>query len=433
MKIFRDPIHNVIDLDTGDQAANELIIRLIDSREFQRLRFIRQLGFAYFAYPGAMHTRFEHSLGVAFLAKRFLERIISMEDRVLALYRNSAHSGMLAEFFSRIRKDKAVTVIAALLHDIGHGPLSHVFEIISEGRRHEDWTLAIISGESEVNGMLTDFDPNLPNIICGILSGRGESSPSAKIIAGQLDIDKIDYLLRDSYMTGAGYGKFDVEWLFNVLTVGVWNDKVEVGLDLGKGQSVAEDFVMARIYMFRNIYHHKTSTVAQAMLKLLMERVKELPPAVTEKLFPNVSLKRVMFDDTAPARQLLQDYIAISDIDLFAFLKLLQDSDDEVLRGLSKGLLERRLFKRVQVRDLDEISRFICDSKGRHMLKYYVMTELSDDATLTYQADKDYILLFDKGGQGFPLHERSNIIPAYVSEDFLSEHYVEQTIYNQYL
>ncbi|MCL2853541.1 MAG: HD domain-containing protein [Defluviitaleaceae bacterium] len=432
MKIFRDPIHNVIDLDTGDEAANELVIKLIDTREFQRLRSIRQLGFAYFAYPSATHTRFEHSLGVAFLAKRFLEKIVSLEDKVLTLYKESAHRQLLSDFFARIRKDKAVTIIAALLHDIGHGPLSHTFETILKNSRHENWTKAIISGESEVNSLLAGFDASFPQKVCGILSESDESMPSAKIITGQLDIDKIDYLLRDSYMTGAGYGKFDVEWLFNVLTVGVRGDQVEVGLDLGKGLSVAEDFVMARIYMFRNIYLHKTSIIAQTMLKLLLDRIRELPPDATDKLFPNDSLRRILQHGAEPVPHLLEDYISISDIDLFAFLKLLQTSEDEVLSSLSRGLLERRLFKRIDPRDLGAVTQLIFDVKGRNMQKYHLLTELNSNAALTYHAAKEYILLFDKHGQGFPLHEKSKIIPASFSEDFPVEYYVEQGIYHQW-
>jgi len=427
MKIFRDPIHNVIDLDTGDEAVNELIISLIDSKEFQRLRFVRQLGFAYFAYPSATHTRFEHSLGVAFLAKRFIEKIISMEGEVLSnLNQSSSENGAkLAEFFAQIKRDKALTIIAALLHDIGHGPLSHAFEELVPSKSHEDWSRAIILGNTEINSLLTAYDSNYSQEICRVLSDHERICTSAKIIAGQLDIDKMDYMLRDSYMTGAGYGNFDIEWLFNVLRVGVVDGQVEIGLDLGKGLSVAEDFVMARIYMFRNIYLHKTSIIAQKMLELLVERVKELQEHTTENLFPNDSLKALLLDSGAPMAQLLDDYISVSDIDMFAFLKLLQNSNDEALASLASGLLERRLFKRVDEQALRKTEQYIYDTKGCDVFKYYI-TELGADTTLTYQADKDYILLFDKSGQGVPLHEKSVIIPPFVRENLPSGYYACQ-------
>ncbi|MCL2617405.1 MAG: HD domain-containing protein [Defluviitaleaceae bacterium] len=382
MKIFRDPIHNVIDLDTGDKAANALIIQLIDSMEFQRLRYIRQLGFAYFAYPSAMHTRFEHSLGVAFLAKRFVEKVVSMRDRILGYHTESANLGKLEHFFTQISKDKPIIIIAALLHDIGHGPLSHVFEHVTQ-YKHEDWTQAIILGDTDINRLLTDYHPDYPQAVCELLCASG--APSSKIIAGQLDIDKIDYILRDSYMTGAGYGKFDVEWLFNVLTVGIYKDQVEIGLDLGKGLSVAEDFIMARIYMFRNIYLHKTSVAAQTMLELLLCELRRLPFA--EKYFPSESLKNALLDNAAS----LYDYVNITDDDVFALLKCLRTAKEEMVSRLARGLLERRLLK-----------------KGT--------AEAGTKKVMTYQADKDYILLFDKSGQGFPLHEKSKIIPAEVFE-----------------
>jgi len=425
MKIFRDPIHNVIDLDTGDDTVNELIISLIDSKEFQRLRFIRQLGFAYFAYPSATHTRFEHSLGVAFIAKRFIEKIISMEDDVLSRFSWSDYQPKLAEFFAQIKQDKALTIIAALLHDIGHGPLSHAFEELIPNRSHEEWTNAIILGNTEINKLLKGYDNGFPQAVCNVIGDHERVCTSAKIIAGQLDIDKMDYMLRDSYMTGAGYGNFDIEWLFNLLRVGVVDGQVEIGLDLGKGLSVAEDFVMARIYMFRNIYLHKTSIIAQTMLELLVKRVRELPAHVTDNLFPNTSLKALLLDTETPMELLLDDYIAVSDIDMFAFLKLLQHSDDEVLTSLATGLLERRLFKRVEENALGAVKQHILDSKGHEMLGYYI-TELGEDTTLTYQAGKDYILLFDKSGQGYPLHEISVIIPAVVRENLPSGYYVSQ-------
>jgi len=302
MKIFRDPIHNVINLDTGDKTTNKLIINLIDSREFQRLRFIKQLGFAYLAYPSATHTRFEHSLGVAFLAKRFLERITSLED-------------------------KNLTIVAALLHDIGHGPLSHSCEALT-GISHEAWTKEIILGKTEVNDLLVKFDKNCPQTICNILD-------SSEIISGQLDVDRMDYLLRDSHMTGTGYGRFDLEWMLNVMTADIKNDKVEIGV-VDKGQSVVEDFEMARVYMYKNVYLHKTNLAAHNMLIALFNRLKS-------HFCPDESIKRVFLSGNKNTAELLDDYLSITDVDLYYLLKQLQYSDDAVIRDLSYGLLNRKL------------------------------------------------------------------------------------------
>ena len=415
MKIFRDPIHNVIDLDTGDKEVNKLIIRLIDSDAFQRLRYIKQLGFVYFAYPSAAHARFEHSIGVAFLAKRFLDKIISVEERVLATYGNAYH-GMLTDYFRQIKADRNVTIVAALLHDIGHGSFSHVFEDLT-GAKHETWTREIILGDTEINALLRSHDEEYPQKICRLLLNPDKSTPSAQIIAGQLDVDKIDYLLRDSHMTGSGYGKFDVEWLFNVLTVGIADDRVEIGLDEGKGASVAEDFVMARIYMFRNVYLHKTSQVAQAMLKLILERINEKEDKL--RYFPGTSLYNVLsYNKAMPMNSILADYLSVSDIDILYFLKSLCSSDDEILRELSRGLLNRRLFKRVDEDRWREAEKAIVREKGKETARYYLLRIELDEKKekLVCHPEKENILLFNKNGECFSLFEKSSILPTEIQE-----------------
>jgi len=408
MKIFRDPIHNVIDLNTGDKNIDKLIIKLIDSKEFQRLRFIRQLGFSYLAYPSATHTRFEHSLGTAFLAKRFLDKIISMENTILATaHYNDQFKEMLSDFFMQIKIDKPLTIVAALLHDIGHGPLSHVTEEVITGIKHEDWVRQIILGKTDVNKLLANCNQSYPQIICDMLIGTNTDRPSAKILAGQLDVDRIDYLLRDSHMTGSGYGKFDVEWLINVLTVGfVKNEKtgksqVEIGLDYGKGLSVAEDFVMARTYMFKNVYLHKTTLIAQNMLSLLFERIKELPSEDTKE-----SLHKIIFDNCKNTEELLDDYLNISDIDLYYFLKSLQSSADEVVKNLSYKILNRQLFKKIN--NPTAVKELMIKEKGEDIAKYYITHVVTKKKTLNIHP-KDDVLLFDKSGISRGISEYFNI------------------------
>jgi len=390
MKIFRDPIHNVIDLDTGNKAVNELLIALIDSKEFQRLRFIRQLGFSYLAYPSATHTRFEHSLGVAFLAKRFLGKVLACKDNVMERYEGSIYFDKLACFFESINKTKHFTIIAALLHDIGHGPLSHVMEDVA-GTCHEEWTQAIILGNTEVNALLSKFDPDSPYKVCDILQGK---TPSSKIIAGQIDVDKIDYLLRDSHMTGSKYGEFDMEWLLNVVTVGIFDEKAEIGLDLDKGLSIAEDFIMARIYMFRNVYLHKTNLQVQWMFRSLMEHIKGLPSSEYTSIFPNESLCRVLLSQGT-----LEDYLSVSDIDLFYFIKTLQNSENKTLHILSSGILNRHLY---------------ASGNFRNSLNHDHNHNLNRDPKdkLTFCPDTDKIFLFDKYGTGHEILDKSLTIPV---------------------
>ena len=435
MKIFRDPIHDVIDLDTGDKAVNDLIIKLIDSKEFQRLHFIKQLGLTYLAYPCATHSRFEHSLGVAYLAKIFLNKIISLEEKILSLNESSPHRGKFIDFFEQIKKHKPLTIVAALLHDIGHGALSHVTEDII-GIKHEEWVKKIIFENTVIHELLVKYDQNSPQIIFDILSTSNASFYSGKIISGQLDIDKMDYLLRDSHMTGSGYGRFDMGWLLNVLTVGIVEENVEIGLDLGKSLSVAEDFVMARINMFRNVYLHKTTLVAQNMFRLLFERFGDLKKEDINKYFINESLQKVFFADKKNASLLLDDYLSVSDIDLYYFLKTLQTSEDEVLRELSTGLLNRHLFKLVPPEHLHGIRTFIREKKGEKAEKYYIveLEIVAKEERLTYRAGEDCIYLFDKDGKASELLEKSLIMPLNMNNYTLRlGHYVDSEVYNQFL
>jgi len=400
MKIFRDPVHNVIDLDTGDKTVNSLIIKLIDSKEFQRLRRIKQLGFADFAYPNATHTRFAHSLGVAFLAKRFIEKIISMEDRILSYNKSSPHKHKLENFFEQIKRDKPLAIVAALLHDIGHGFLSHASEDII-GINHEVWVRDIILGDTEVNKILTAYNQYCPQTIIDILNSSGNHIHSGKIIDGTIDVDKMDYLLRDSHMTGSGYGRFDLEWLLNVISVGIHNNQVVIGLDEGKGLSLAEDFVMARIYMHKNVYLHKTSMVASEMLKLLFIRLKELP-------YEN-NMKKLCCGDSIT----LANYLAVSDEHYYVFLSQLQNSNDEVLSKLSSGLYNRQLYKEIDKKQWQDLTLYISDVKGADMVKYYAFEVKSDSIKekLAYQPGKDEIILFDKNGNARELLSKSLIVP----------------------
>ena len=441
MKIFRDPIHNVINLDTGNKSVNDLIIGLIDSREFQRLHFIKQLGFTYFAYPSATHTRFEHSLGVAFLAKRFLDRVISLEEESLKFCAVS-DAGMMTEFFHKIKASREVTIVAALLHDIGHGPLSHTTEGLTS-RSHEEWGRDVILGNTEVNRLLMDFDEAYPAAVCDILSGEWQAFPSSGLISGRLDVDRMDYLLRDSHMTGSRYGEFDIEWMLNVLTIGVVDyggeRRVEIGLDLGKGLSIAENFVMARIYMFKNVYLHKSSLIAHSMLRLLFNRIRDLSGSSPHKLIRNIfpglgeGAVNVFSSYVGGGAVKLEDYLSVSDVDLFCFFKALAASGDEVLQTLANGMLHRHMFKEISPEHKEHMREFIIAQKGVGMENYY-MAEVGLGGRakkLSYQPKNDKIFLFGKNKRGYELLDKSGILPTQTASG-LTDFYVEAGVLKSY-
>ncbi|MCL2620224.1 MAG: HD domain-containing protein [Defluviitaleaceae bacterium] len=383
MKIFRCPVHDVINLDMGNPTINNLIINLIDSPEFQRLRRIKQLGLADFAYPNATHTRFAHSLGVAYLAKRMITQILSLQGQP------TNNNPQITAFFDQIKKDAPLTVIAALLHDIGHGILSHVTENVI-GIHHEEWTKRIILGDTTINHLLTQYDPTAPSTVCDILSSAPTHRHSARIIDGTIDVDKMDYLLRDSHMTGSGYGRFDLEWLLNVLTVGIYQDRAVIGLDEGKGLSVAEDFIMARIYMLKNVYLHKTSLIAQKMLELLFKRLSQ----INTNPYPNQAMEAV-FKGTAT----LPDFLSVSDEHFQILLSTLTTSTDPILNNLANGLYHRKLYKEITENQFH-------NSPPYHAFQIDTSTTGNK---MQYQAGKDEIFLFNKKGQGQELLELSSI------------------------
>ena len=192
-KIFRDPVHNFIPVD------DELALSVINSREFQRLRRIRQLGTSYVTYHGAEHSRFTHSLGAFHIMKRVLKRFdetgIPLSDQ-----------------------DKLVATIGALVHDLGHGPFSHVWEkVIGKDKKHETWTREMIEQDTEVGKLLRGRDPGLPKKVLEFLDGTYPVKYLSSLISSQLDVDRMDYLLRDSLLTGASYGQFDLQRVIQVL------------------------------------------------------------------------------------------------------------------------------------------------------------------------------------------------------------------------
>ena len=221
-RIYRDSVHNIIRVST-DSDEGRLVVSLIDTPEFQRLRRIRQLGLAYFAYQAAEHSRFAHSLGAYHLATRMIARL--RLDHEIA------------------EEHQTAVRIAALLHDIGHGPFSHVIESIL-GFHHEDFTIrAVLSPETGVGRLL---DPQLAQNVASIIKGDFAPRALGQLVSSQLDVDRMDYLLRDSLMTGAKYGIFDLEWIIKSINIDAAEDRLYIS---APGLYAVEDYLQARYYM----------------------------------------------------------------------------------------------------------------------------------------------------------------------------------------
>ena len=289
------------------------MVRLIDAPEFQRLRRIKQLGLAMFTYQGAEHSRFTHSLGVLHLMTRVLDR--------------------LREQYRIAEEDRAASRAAALLHDIGHGSFSHVMEKVL-GFHHEAWTVRVVlSDETEVGKVLRSYSNDLPDRVAAIIEGRFQPSALGQLVSSQLDVDRMDYLLRDSLMTGAKYGIYDLEWIINALQIDEGGDRIYVA---ARGLYAVEEYLQARYYMFRQVYFHRTLRSAEAVLKSALRRALALLEAGDEVwCAPGTAFEKVLRRE----RLTLSEHLEMDDSDVLFHVKQWQNSSDKI-----PGRFEQALY-----------------------------------------------------------------------------------------
>lgn len=322
-RIYRDPVHNIIRLRT-DSDEGRLMMKLIDTAEFQRLRRIKQLGLGLYTYQGAEHSRFTHSLGAFHLMSRVL-------DRLSEKHQIAAH-------------DRTAARAAALLHDVGHGSFSHVMEKVL-GFHHESMTMQVVlSEETEVGKLLRSYSSELPAKVASIIEGTFQPAALAQLVSSQLDVDRMDYLLRDSLMTGAKYGIYDLEWIINALAIDEDNDRIYVA---ARGLYAVEEYLQARYYMFRQVYFHRALRSAEAVLRSILRRaLKLLETGSTVWYSPGTAFENVL------RRQPLTitEHLDVDDSDVLFHVKQWRRAEDGILRDLSNRFIARRLFKAI---DLD--------------------------------------------------------------------------------
>jgi len=322
-RIYRDPVHNIIRLRTNTDEG-ELMMRLIDTPEFQRLRRIKQLGLGLYTYQGAEHSRFTHSLGAFHLMTRVLDRL--SERYTIAA---AAHTAARA---------------AALLHDVGHGSFSHVMEKVL-GFHHESWTVKVVlSDDTEIGQLLAAYAPDLARDVAAIIEGRFQPAALGQLVSSQLDVDRMDYLLRDSLMTGAKYGIYDLEWIINALAIDEEGDRIYVA---ARGLFAVEEYLQARYYMFRQVYFHRTLRSAEAVLRSILRRALQLLEAGKSVWYaPGTAFEKVLRRNSLS----LAEHLEMDDSDVIFHVKQWQRSADPILSDLSSRFVRRRLFKAI---DLD--------------------------------------------------------------------------------
>ena len=300
------------------------MLRLIDTPEFQRLRRIKQLGLGLYTYQGAEHSRFTHSLGAFHLMTRVLDR--------------------LGEKHEIGADDRTAARAAALLHDVGHGSFSHVMEKVL-GFHHESWTVRVVlSEETEIGRLLASYSAELPADVAAIIEGKFQPAALAQLVSSQLDVDRMDYLLRDSLMTGAKYGIYDLEWIIHALAIDEEGDRIYVA---ARGLYAVEEYLQARYYMFRQVYFHRTLRSAEAVLRSILRRaLRLLESGETVWRAPDTAFEKVLRRKSLT----LAEHLEIDDSDVIFHVKQWQRSGDPILGELSRRFVGRRLFKAI---DLD--------------------------------------------------------------------------------
>lgn len=336
LKVIRDPVHDHIFLD---RDADKLILTLLDTPEVQRLRRIRQLGVSHLTYPGAEHSRFSHSLGVWHLAKQAIE----------FLRRNAGDDFKLSD------EHGLAVAAAALLHDIGHGPFSHVLEH-NFGGDHEKRTRDLIRDETTgVHQALKERDVGLAALVHRLLEGQDDELAWLRaLVTSQLDADRMDYLLRDSHFCGVGYGQYDHQYLLHTMRVRrVPPDDLLQPVWLDKACRVIEEYLFARYYMHWNVYHHRTTKGYEQLLIAICKRAAHLLDNGTS-LSIDATLGKFVKNEplTNVEHQKIDDHLVMTHVTGW------QNSPDSVLGDLCRRFVVRKGFKPIEYNEEQAASVF---------------------------------------------------------------------------
>lgn len=403
--ILRDPVHGLVAFESEEERIVE---RLMDTPEVQRLRRIRQLGVASLAFPGAEHSRFAHAVGAAFVMKLLLARLRAIH-------------GELPEA-QRVTTERAREALAAaFLHDVGHGPLSHLYEGATPmTRAHEDWTAYVILDPSTgVHQVLASIDPDLPARVARLVLGRHEVAYLSRAVSGEFDVDRCDYLLRDAHATGVRYGLYDLDWLLRSLrfTRAAAGSGAEaapsLGIDGAKGLPAIEAFITARLFMFQQVYLHKATRAAEWMIRKILERaVEQMRAGVALEATPAAFLSAARGQEVA-----LGDYLELDDAVLWVAMHAWERASDRSLADLAARIRRRALFKTLElfgdhatdagrVQAL-ETARDIAKRQGLDPEAYVGL----DFATVEpFGGSEDPLMVFYAKGPARPLHEVSFLL-----------------------
>lgn len=362
-KVFRDPIHDYV------YVQDQVILDLINTKEFQRLRRIHQLGTTSFVFHGAEHTRFSHSLGCYEVARRIVESFARN-------YPSKTPSDGLWN-----NDERLVTLCAALLHDIGHGAYSHTFEHIFN-TDHEKFTTRIITDpQTKVNQVLRRISPDFPTKVASVISHDYPNPQVVQLISSQIDADRMDYLLRDSYYTGTNYGNFDLTRILRVMR------PYEHGIAFQmSGIHAVEDFIVSRFQMYVQVYFHSVSRSMEVILGHLLKLANQLYQSERanhrqRNFQPHYLMP--FFDENFT----LDDYLKLDDGVLNTYFLQWVDDEDPILSDLAHRFLDRVPLKSARITDqtrslLPELKQLVAEAGFDS--EYY--TAENDSYDLPYDA-----------------------------------------------
>ena len=338
-RVIRDAIHDYIHVD------HLIIWRLINSKEMQRLRRIKQLGGTYQVFQSAEHSRFVHSLGVYQVVRRMLE--------------TECLTNALSDY------DKLCVMCAGLLHDIGHGPFSHSFEGVFE-ENHEDMTVRMILEESEVHDILVSLYKQLPQDVASIIQHTHPNRILIQMVSSQLDADRMDYLLRDSYMSGTTYGHFDMSRILR--TMRIRDGKI---VYKESGVQAIENYILARYHMYWQVYYHPTARSYEHLLQSVFQRVKDLyydGYVFQTHLHYLIPMLEHRFQ--------VSDFVDLDEAVILYYFKEFTREKDFILSDLSSRFLNRHLFKYQQLKSQKDLMsiKAIAQAKGYHP-DYYIVSD----------------------------------------------------------
>lgn len=431
----QDSIHGLMEFK-GTETA---VVNVLRARELQRLRRVRQLGLAHLVFPGAEHSRLVHSLGAAHLAVLFSRHLReAARDRIIPFLQPGPAA----------TRDLA---LAALCHDLGHGPLSHLWDthVVGDDFDRRAWATSLgldaandtwhrmkwhelvgqallLWSEGELHRLLEQHERGMSSRIAALLRGEYFLPYLPRLLSSDVDVDRADFMLRDAHQTGVAYGRYDLNWLISTATIGWTRDNdLVVGFDQRKAPRVIEQFLVARRALYDTVYYHKTVKCAEGMVGILLHRVRR---CVREGgRFPSAEIfnpvRRVMEGDPLSPRDLL----ALDDHLIWVFIQHLAERDDfdPAVSDLARRVVTRDLFKGVDCPE-DKLDEFLAQPDAYDRLWAAVAKYCPGSRDCYVYVDRSSSKLFNErpGEQAFfigndgaaePIREHSQLLPLRTS------------------